>query len=159
MAAYLYHLLPTSYNMAKARTLPVQKHIALVAHDKKKEDLLDWAYHNKEILKSHKIIATGSTGELVEKKLGIEVTKLLSGPLGGDQQIGSMIAERKLDFLVFFWDPLEAQPHDSDVKALQRLAVAWNVLIAPNRTTADFILQSVLMRQPYEVTIPDYSKF
>jgi methylglyoxal synthase len=145
--------------MAETRTLPVQKHIALVAHDKKKEDLLEWAFDNRELLKNHTIIATGSTGELVEKKLGIEVTKLLSGPLGGDQQIGSMIAESKLDFLVFFWDPLEAQPHDSDVKALQRLAVAWNVLIASNRTTADFILHSPCMKEPYEIAIPDYSKF
>jgi methylglyoxal synthase len=107
--------------MANTRYLPVQKHIALVAHDKKKEDLLEWAVDNKELLKTHKIIATGTTGELVEKKLGIEVTKLLSGPLGGDQQIGAMIAENKVDFLVFFWDPLEAQPHDSDVKALHDL--------------------------------------
>src|SRR4051794_23656134 len=119
--------------MSNTRKLLVEKQIALVAHDKKKEDLLNWAKANKEILKSHKLIATGSTGELIEKELNIPVTKLLSGPLGGDQQIGSMIAEGKLDFLVFFWDPLEAQPHDSDVKAVQRLAVAWNVLLASNR--------------------------
>lgn len=145
--------------MSKTRSLLVQKHIALVAHDKKKDDLLEWAMENREILKTHTIVATGSTGELIEKKLGIPVTKLLSGPLGGDQQIGSMIAEGKLDFLVFFWDPLEAQPHDSDVKALQRLAVAWNVLIASNRTTASFILASRLMERPYEISIPDYSRF
>ncbi|HEX8356117.1 MAG TPA: methylglyoxal synthase [Segetibacter sp.] len=110
-------------------------------------------------MKTHAILATGSTGELIENKLGIPVTKLLSGPLGGDQQLGSMIAEGKIDFLVFFWDPLEAQPHDSDVKALQRLAVAWNVLIASNRTTADFLLSSTLMHQEYEVAVPDYSQF
>jgi methylglyoxal synthase len=145
--------------MSNKRTLPVKKHIALVAHDKKKEDLLNWAEANNDILKTHAILATGSTGELIENKLGIPVTKLLSGPLGGDQQIGSMIAEGKIDFLVFFWDPLEAQPHDSDVKALQRLAVAWNVLIASNRTTADFLLSSTLMHQEYEVAVPDYSQF
>jgi len=145
--------------MKKTRSLAVKKHIALVAHDKKKDELLEWALENKETLKSHLIVATGSTGELIEEKLEIPVTKLLSGPLGGDQQIGSMIAEGKLDFLIFFWDPLEAQPHDSDVKAVQRLAVAWNVLIASNRTTADFILHSALMQAPYEIDIPDYSKF
>ena len=145
--------------MPTTRTLPVRKNIALVAHDKKKEDLLDWAKDNKQILKDHHIVATGSTGELIEKTLRLPVTKLLSGPLGGDQQIGAMIAEGKLDFLVFFWDPLEAQAHDSDVKALQRLAVAWNVLLASNRTTADFILKSQLMQAPYEIAVPDYSKF
>jgi methylglyoxal synthase len=145
--------------MTKTRSLQLKKNIALVAHDKKKEDLLDWAKANKEVLKSHTIIATGSTGELIENELDIPVTKLLSGPLGGDQQIGSMIAEGKLDFLVFFWDPLESQPHESDVQALQRLAVVWNVLVAVNRTTADFILTSTLMKHPYEIAVPDYSKF
>lgn len=145
--------------MSTTRMLPVEKHIALVAHDKKKDDLLEWANENVEILKRHSIIATGSTGELIEKQLGLTVTKLLSGPLGGDQQIGSMIAEGKLNFLVFFWDPLEAQPHDSDVKALQRLAVAWNVLLASNRTSASFILHSKYMEQPYEINTPDYSRF
>ncbi len=111
--------------MTKKRSLQIKKNIALVAHDKKKDDLLAWAKENKEVLKSHTIIATGSTGELIEKELGIPITKLLSGPLGGDQQIGAMIAEGTVDFLVFFWDPLETQPHDSDVKALQRLAVVW----------------------------------
>jgi methylglyoxal synthase len=145
--------------MSKTRSLPVQKTIALVAHDKKKDELLQWALENKEILKTHKLVATGSTGELIEDKLGLPVTKLLSGPLGGDQQIGSMVAEGKLDFLVFFWDPLEAQAHDSDVKALQRLAVAWNILLASNRTTANFILHSDFMQNEYEIDIPDYSKY
>jgi methylglyoxal synthase len=145
--------------MAETRNLPVQKSIALVAHDKKKNELLEWASENKEILKTHKLVASGSTGKLIEEKLGLPVTKLLSGPLGGDQQIGSMVAESKLDFLVFFWDPLEAQPHDSDVKALQRLAVVWNILIASNRTTANFILHSTFMNKPYEIGIPDYSKY
>ncbi len=145
--------------MTKTRSLQLKKNIALVAHDKKKEDLLNWAKENKEVLKSHTLIATGSTGELIEKELDIAVTKLLSGPLGGDQQLGSMIAEGKLDLLVFFWDPLESQPHESDVQALQRLAVVWNVLVAVNRTTADFILTSTLMEHPYEIAVPDYSKF
>ena len=145
--------------MSETRNLPVQKSIALVAHDKKKDELLEWTLENKESLKTHKLVATGSTGELIEEKVGLPVTKLLSGPLGGDQQIGSMVAESKLDFLVFFWDPLEAQPHDSDVKALQRLAVVWNILIASNRTTADFILHSTLMSTPHKIAIPDYSKY
>ncbi len=145
--------------MIKTRSLQLKKNIALVAHDKKKEDLLTWAKEHKEFLKLHNIIATGSTGELIEKKVNLPVTKLLSGPLGGDQQIGSMIAEGKLDLLVFFLDPLESQPHESDVQALQRLAVVWNVLVAVNRSTADFILTSTLMKLPYEIPVPDYSKF
>lgn len=145
--------------MSQTRTLTIEKQIALVAHDKKKDELIEWALKNKEILKNHHLIATGSTGKLLEEKLGLPVTKLLSGPLGGDQQIGSLVAEGKLDFLVFFWDPLEAQAHDSDVKALQRLAVAWNILLASNRTTADFVLHSTCMKEAYEIAIPDYSKF
>ncbi|MCW3080664.1 methylglyoxal synthase [Segetibacter sp.] len=145
--------------MSETRTLPIRKHIALVAHDKKKDELVEWALENKELLKNHRLIATGSTGKLLEEKLGLPIMKLLSGPLGGDQQIGSLVAEGKLDFLVFFWDPLEAQAHDSDVKALQRLAVAWNILLASNRTTADFILHSACMKEAYKIAVPDYSKF
>ena len=145
--------------MENTRELPVVKRIALVAHDNKKDALLDWALANREFLAKHELIATGSTGELIEKKLDVPTTKLLSGPLGGDQQIGSLIAEGKLDFLVFFWDPMEAQAHDSDVKALLRLAVAWNILIANNRTTADFIVSSFLMGEKYEIQLEDFSKF
>jgi len=145
--------------MAETRRFSGPKRIALVAHDNKKEDLLDWAFTNKEFLAKNKLLGTGSTAKLIEEKLQISVTKLLSGPLGGDQQIGSMIAEGELDFMVFFWDPLEAQPHDSDVKAVLRLAVAWNILIANNRTTADFIVSSGLMNQDYEVKLEDFSKF
>jgi methylglyoxal synthase len=144
--------------MSDTRTLSLIKRIALVAHDNKKEDLIDWAYFNKDFLSKHELIATGSTGQLIEKKLNVPTVRLLSGPLGGDQQIGSMIAEGKLDFLVFFWDPMEAQPHDSDVKALLRLAVAWNILVANNRTTADFIVSSSLMQKTYEIQLEDYSK-
>jgi methylglyoxal synthase len=145
--------------MQLERSFSGPKSIALVAHNNKKGDLVDWAVTNEEFLAQHKLFATGSTGELIEEKLGLPVTKLLSGPLGGDQQIGSMIAEGKLDFMVFFWDPLEAQPHDSDVKAVLRLAVAWNILIANNRTTADFIVSSRLMSEDYKIKLEDYSKF
>lgn len=145
--------------MADTRRLNRNKRIALVAHDKKKTDLLDWAIHNRRMLSEHQLIATGTTGKLLEEKLNLPVKKLLSGPLGGDQQIGSLIAEGQIDLIVFFWDPMEAQPHDSDVKALLRLAVAWNILMACNRTTADFILTSHLMDDAYEAQVPDYSNY
>lgn len=145
--------------MSDTRRLSTVKRIALVAHDNKKDDLLDWSYNNKELLAKHKLIATGSTGKLIQEKIGVPVEQLLSGPLGGDQQIGSMIAEGDLDFMIFFWDPMEAQPHDSDVKAVLRLAVAWNILIANNRTTADFIVSSALMERDYDIQLEDYSKY
>ena len=145
--------------MNQNRKLHTVKRVALVAHDNKKKDLIDWAVYNKTVLSNHELIATGTTGKLLEEHLGRPVKKLFSGPLGGDQQIGAMIAEEKLDLLVFFWDPMEAQPHDSDVKALLRVAVAWNILIACNRTTADFILTSVLMNDEYLITVPDYTNF
>lgn len=135
------------------------KRIALVAHDNKKADLIEWAYYNRDILSNHHLVATGTTGALLEENLGIPVKKLLSGPLGGDQQIGAMIAEGKLDMIIFFWDPLEAQPHDSDVKALLRVAVTWNIIIACNRTTADFILTSPLLNDGYTISVPDYSSY
>jgi len=137
------------------RTIHIAKRIALVAHDKRKEELVAWAEKNKEFLIRHELVATGTTGKLVEEKLGTPVTRLLTGPLGGDQQLGALIAEGKLDVIIFFWDPLEAQPHDSDVKALIRLAVAWNIIMACNKTTADFILASPLMNQDYQVKVPD----
>lgn len=145
--------------MKQSRHLRTIKRVALVAHDNKKLDLIEWAVYNKTVLSNHHLIATGTTGRLLEEALNRPVEKLFSGPLGGDQQIGAMIAEEKLDLLVFFWDPMEAQPHDSDVKALLRLAVAWNILIACNRTTADFILTSVLMNEDYRIDIPDYSPY
>ena len=135
------------------------KRIALVAHDKKKPDLIDWVEFNKTVLSQHQLIATGTTGVLLEEKLQLPITKLFSGPLGGDQQIGAMIAEGKLDMIIFFWDPMETQAHDSDVKALLRVAVAYNILIACNRTTADFILTSVLMKERYSAFVPDYSSY
>jgi methylglyoxal synthase len=145
--------------MSHIRIISGAKRIALVAHDNKKKDLIEWAVYNKTVLSEHELIATGTTGQLLEDSLGLPVRKLLSGPLGGDQQIGALIAEEKLDLLIFFWDPMEAQPHDSDVKALLRLAVARNILIACNRTTADFILTSVLMQSEYPIVVPDYSGY
>jgi len=145
--------------MSELRRLAKVKRIALVAHDYKKKDLIDWAEYNKEVLAQHQLVATGTTGKMLEEKLGVTVHKVFSGPLGGDQQIGAMIAEGKLDVIIFFWDPMEAQPHDSDVKALLRLAVAWNILMACNRTTADFILTSVLMDVDYPIAAPDYSNY
>ena len=145
--------------MNQTRKLGSVKRIALVAHDKKKADLIDWAVHNRQMLSEHELIATGTTGKMLEEKLNLPVKRLLSGPLGGDQQLGSLIAEGKIDLIVFFWDPMEAQPHDSDVKALLRLAVAWNILMACNRTTADFILTSHLMDDAYEAQVPDYSNY
>ncbi len=145
--------------MNTIRKLSSRKTIALVAHDNKKADLMEWADFNKTVLARHELIATGTTGKLLEEKLDRPVTKMLSGPLGGDQQIGAMIAEGKIDVLIFFWDPMEAQAHDSDVKALLRLGVAWNILLACDRATADFILTSPLMHQEYETQIPDYSSY
>jgi len=145
--------------MNDSRKLHLVKRIALVAHDNKKADLVEWVVYNRTALKKHELIATGTTGKLIEEKLAHPVQKLLSGPLGGDQQIGALIAEGKIDIIIFFWDPMEAQPHDSDVKALLRLAVAWNIIIACNRTTADFVLTSILMTHEYVLTIPDYSSY
>ena len=140
--------------MAK-RVIKTAKRIALVAHDKRKEELLEWAKKNRDILSRHSLVATGTTGKVIESELDLPVEKLITGPLGGDQQLGAMIAQGKMDLVIFFWDPLEAQPHDSDVKALIRLAVAWNIVIACNVTTADFILASPLMNEDYEAATPD----
>ena len=145
--------------MNTIRLIGKRKRIALVAHDNKKKDLIEWANHNAIILARHELIATGTTGKLLEEKLDRPVKKLLSGPLGGDQQIGAMIAEGKLDVLIFFWDPMEAQPHDSDVKALLRVGVTWNILLACDRATADFILTSPLMLEEYETIVPNYDNY
>ncbi len=145
--------------MPEIRKTNKRKRIALVAHDNKKRDLIEWVEHNKTVLAKHELVATGTTGKLIEEKIDRPVKKLLSGPLGGDQQIGAMIAEGKIDVLIFFWDPMEAQPHDSDVKALLRLGVTWNILLACDRATADFILTSPLMYDEYEIQIPDYTKY
>jgi methylglyoxal synthase len=132
--------------------------IALVAHDNKKKDLLEWAEYNLDKLTEHEIVATGTTGSILEERLGLKVTRLLSGPLGGDQQMGGRIADGEVDVLVFFWDPLEPQPHDPDVKALLRIAVVWNIPIACNRASADFIFSSALMSSDYERRLPDFAQ-
>jgi methylglyoxal synthase len=141
------------------RNLNSRKRIALVAHDHKKDEIIEWAIFNKTTLAKHRLYATGTTGTLLENALDQSITKLLSGPLGGDQQIGAMIAEGKLDVLIFFWDPMEAQPHDPDIKALLRVAVTWNIPIACDRSTADFILTSPLMHEEYETILPDYTTY
>ena len=135
------------------------KKIALVAHDNKKRDLVEWSRFNRDLLAHHKVFATGTTGTLLERELGFPITKLQSGPLGGDQQIGAKIVDNEIDFLIFFWDPLEQQAHDPDVKALLRMAVVWNIPIACDRSSADFIISSPLMDKPYERLIPDYDVY
>jgi methylglyoxal synthase len=128
-----------------------------VAHDNRKADLLAWADFNKGTLAGHQLYATGTTGGMIADALGLDVHRLLSGPLGGDQQIGALIAEGKLDLLIFFWDPLEPQPHDPDVKALLRIAVLWNIPTACNRATADFMVSSPLLAEPYERSVDDHA--
>ncbi len=136
-----------------------KKKIALVAHDNKKRDLFEWAEFNKSLLARHTLYATGTTGKLLEQELGLEIVRLESGPLGGDQQIGARIAQREIDFVIFFWDPLEPQPHDPDVKALLRIAVVWNVPVACNRASADFMISSPLMSGEYDRLVPDYAEY
>jgi len=147
------------------------KTIALVAHDNRKSDLGEWVEFNYRTLVRHKLVCTGTTGRLVEeiinrkfeqdhlKKETFEITKLKSGPLGGDQQLGGMIAEGKIDFVIFFWDPMEPHPHDVDVKALLRIAVVYNVPIACNRSTADFMISSPLMNERYHPVVKDYTEY
>ena len=141
------------------RVLEKRKKIALIAHDNKKKDLIEWAVHNKTELSKHSLVATGTTGKLIEEALDQPVVKLISGPLGGDQQIGAMIATGDIDVIFFFFDPMEAQPHDSDVKALLRLAVAWNLPMACDRTTADFLMTSRFMQEEYSYELPNYTHY
>ncbi|AFK01908.1 Methylglyoxal synthase [Emticicia oligotrophica DSM 17448] len=143
----------------KKKIVSARKRIALVAHDNKKDDLIDWAVYNKAVLSKHQLFATGTTGRLLEEALDVSVVRLLSGPLGGDQQIGALIAEGKIDILFFFWDPMEAQPHDPDIKALLRLGVVWNIPMACDRATADYLLTSSLMHTEYETVVPDYRNY
>lgn len=132
------------------------KRIALVAHDNRKSDLLDWAEYNLDLLSQHELYATGTTGKLLAEHLDIEIQRLQSGPLGGDQQLGALITDGVIDIMIFFWDPLEAQPHDPDVKALLRIAVVWNIPVACNRASADYIISSPLMAEPYRRARPDH---
>jgi methylglyoxal synthase len=145
--------------MAKISVIRRRKKIALIAHDNKKDDMLEWAKFNIGTLKEHELFATGTTGRMLQKELDLDITVFESGPLGGDMQIGSRIAEGKIDFLIFFWDPLTQQPHDPDVKALLRMAVVWNIPIACNRSSADFIISSSLMCEDYPRQLPDYEKY
>ena len=136
-----------------------EKTIAIVAHDNKKEDLLAWAKYNRDALSGHKLVATGTTGSMLEAELDVPVTRMQSGPLGGDQQLGAKISEGEIDVLIFFWDPLEPHPHDPDVKALLRIAVVWNIPIACNRASADFLISSSLMPTEYQRLVPDYDGY
>ena len=146
------------------------KNIALVAHDNRKQDMIEWAEWNFELLADHNLICTGTTGKLVEDALiekmladkiegEIKITKLKSGPLGGDQQLGALIVDNKVDLMIFFWDPMQPQPHDVDVKALLRIAVLYNIPMACNRSTADFMISSPLMQKEYKPVLKDYSKY
>lgn len=136
-----------------------QKRIALIAHDNKKADLLGWARFNRELLAKHELLATGTTGTMLEEALQLPVIRLRSGPLGGDQQIGARITEGTVDLLIFFWDPLQPQPHDPDVKALLRIAVVWNIPVACNRASADFMISSPLLTSAYERHLPMYEAY
>ena len=136
-----------------------RKRIALVAHDNKKADLLDWAQYNRDLLANHQLMATGTTGTLLEEALQVPVVKLQSGPLGGDQQVGARIAEGTVDLVIFFWDPLQPQPHDPDVKALLRIAVVWNIPVACNRASADYMISSPLLSSAYERQLPEYEAY
>jgi len=143
----------------KTVTAAKTKSIALVGHDNRKEELIAWCLQHRQKLAAHKLFATGTSGHLVTEKTALEVEQLISGPLGGDQQIGALISEQKIDMLIFFWDPLAAQPHDPDVKALLRLAAVWNIPVACNRASADFIVNSPLFEREYDKSVPDYGHY
>ena len=147
--------MPEKRNMINV-PMPARKRIALVAHDARKPDLLEWVQFNRGTLVGHDLFGTGSTGKLIAEETGLSIKRYKSGPLGGDQQIGAKISEGDIDFLIFFWDPLEPQPHDPDVKALLRLAVLYNIPTASNRATADFLIASPFMHSEYERQIENY---
>lgn len=143
----------------KQATTGAKKCIALVAHDNMKAELIEWADTHREKLIPHQLLATGTTGNLIQKQLGVPVTPLISGPLGGDQQLGGMIAEGKIDVLIFFWDPFEPMPHDPDIKALLRVAAVWNIPIACSVSSANFLISSPLLACEYDRAIPDYDAY
>jgi methylglyoxal synthase len=139
--------------------MPIPRRLALVAHDHKKKEMIDWVKVHQAVLTRHILYATGTTGRLLEETLRVKINRLKSGPLGGDQQLGALISDQEIDMLIFFWDPLEPQPHDPDVKALLRLAVVWNIPCASNRSSADFLIQSHYFEGEYYRKIPDYSGY
>lgn len=141
------------------RSIAKQKQIALVAHDSCKQDLVRWTKAHKMQLISHQLYATGTTGHLLTRETNLPITSLLSGPMGGDQQLGGLIAEKKIDMLIFFWDPMNAAPHDPDVKALMRIATVWNIPVAINETSANFLLNAELFNQEINVSVPDYDGY
>ncbi len=143
----------------KQVTLGAKKSIALIAHDNKKQDMVEWCQEHAAELSNHELYATGTTGMLIEKEVGLQITKLISGPLGGDQQVGSLISEGAVDVLIFFWDPFEPMPHDPDVKALLRIAAVWNIPIACNHSSADFLIASPLFNSESVRDVPDYAAY
>ncbi|WP_267905989.1 methylglyoxal synthase [Marinomonas spartinae] len=143
----------------KTITTPERKNVALVAHDNMKPELIEWAKKHKEKLIRHNLMATGTTGNLMQKHLDVPVKSLISGPLGGDQQLGGLIAEGKIDVLIFFWDPFEPMPHDPDIKALLRVAAVWNIPIACSVSSANFLVTSPLFDSEFERKIPDYEQY
>nr|WP_163503540.1 methylglyoxal synthase [Halomonas socia] len=138
-----------------SRTLPIRKRIALIAHDGKKDEMLAWVERWQATLAQHQLVGTGTTARRIAKERGLEVEGLMSGPLGGDQQIGARITEQRLDLLIFFWDPFAPQPHDPDVKALLRLAALWNIPVACNAASADFLISSPYVGEAVDIAIPD----
>lgn len=141
------------------RTLAKIKNIALVAHDNCKDDLISWCLQNKDLLSQHHLWATGTSGHLVNSRTGLKVKSLLSGPMGGDQQLGGLIATKQIDLMIFFWDPMNAAAHDPDVKALMRVSTVWNIPMAMNRASADFLITSPLFSQEFDVDVPDYESY